>query len=502
MNSSGVRPLFAQAVRRYGWLAVALLVGALSRFWDLTGPSLFIDEGFVFHISEHTPKEILQLVAYTDFHPPLFYLVTHCLIGWLHWPLWDYRYFTSAFSLIGIAATWAIARRAFGDSVAVIAALALALEPALIEFDRLYRMYAVLTALGAVSWWLVVRASAAEGRARLVWWIAYGVTAVLLPYVHYVGALVVASQGLYALTGLRRMWPVLVCGVVALLALAPWMWAIKIQYPHGGYVIRLDSPEFSWPHVIRASIAYGLPIDWLIKPAFDPIFSACVLIVGCAGIYLGRKSVLPFWCAPIVLQVAASLLTGKDLVIPRYLYVYVPALCIAFGVVVVALVRTRYRVIGAAVLALYVGLSLISVYDLIFVPFYQFPDWYGINALLLQHERKNDIIVMDQGAEYWVVRDFTAFRNHQMQAPALPSDLDSTIAWLAGYPKRRVWYVENQPTFTDAGHRVEKALDATRPALGRWRQPRAFREDIVRVILYGPRFGFGGKKSVVKTKSP
>src|SRR6202011_794647 len=159
-------------------------------------------------------------------------------------------------------------------------------------------------------------------------------------------------------------------------------------------------------------------------------------------IYLGRKSVLPFWCAPIAVQVAASLLTGKDLVIPRYLYVYVPALCIALGAVVITLMRTRYRVAGAALLAVYIGLSLISVYDLVFVPFYQFPDWYGINTLLLQHERKNDIIVMDHGAEYWVVRDFSAFRNHQMQAPALPSDLDSTIAWLAGYPKRRVWYIE------------------------------------------------------------
>jgi len=502
VNSSSARLWFAQAARRYGWLAIALLVGALCRFWDLTGPSLFIDEGFVFHISEHAPKEILQLVAYTDFHPPLFYLVTHYLMGLLHWAPWDYRYFTAAFSLTGIVATWAIARRCFGDVAAAVAAMALAFEPALIEFDRLYRMYAVLTALGAISWWLVLRASNAQGRSRLPWWIAYGVSAVLLPYVHYVGAFVVASQGLYALTQLRRMWPVLVCGLVALLALVPWMWAIKVQYPNGGYVIRLNSPEFSWAEVIRATIAYGLPIDWMLKPAFDPIFSTCVVAVGLAGIYLGRKSVLPFWCAPIIVQVAASLLTGKDLVVPRYLYVYVPALCIAFGVVVATLARTKFRVVGAALVALYIGISVMSVYDLIFVPFYQFPDWYGINALLLQHERKNDIIVMDQGAEYWVVRDFTAFRKHQMQGPAIPSDLDSTIAWLAGYPKRRVWYIENQPTFTDAKHRVEKALDATRPALGRWRQPRAFREDIVRVVLYGPRFAAGGKKSVVKTKSP
>jgi uncharacterized membrane protein len=501
MSVAIARPWFREALRRYGWLAAALALGAFCRFWDLTGQSLFIDEGFVFHISEHEPKDILRLVAYSDFHPPLFYLITHYLNSYLHWPRWDYRYFTSAFSLAGIAATWAIARRYFGETAAAVAAIVLALEPALIEFDRLYRMYAVLTALGAVSWWLLVRSSAAES-SRWLWWTLYGITAVTLPYVHYVGALVVASQGLFALTGLRRMWPVLLCGLVAVVALVPWLWAIKIQYPNGGYVIRLDSPEFTWPHVIRASIAYGLPIDWMLKPAFDPIFSVVIMIIALAGTYLGRKSLLPFWFAPIIVQVVASLVTGKDLIIPRYLYVYVPAFCIAFGVVVAALAQTKYRVAGAALLVLYIGVSTMSVYDLIFVPFYQFPDWYEINTLMLPREHKFDLIVMDQGAEYWVVRDFSGFRNHQIEGPALPSDIDPTIAWLAGYPKRRVWYIENQPGFTDPGHRLQAALEKSRPALGRWRQARAFREDVVRVVLYGPRFASAAKKRVVRTASP
>ena len=486
----------------YGWLVAALLVGAFCRFWDLTGPSLFIDEGFVFHIAEHAPREILHLVAYTDFHPPLFYLVTHSLMASLHWPLWTYRYLTSGFSLIGIAATWAIARRCFGDVAAAVAAMAVALQPALIEFDRLYRMYAVLVALGALSWWLLLRAIDARGRARLWWWLGYAVAAVTLPYVQYIGALVVASQGAFALTRIRQAWPALVAGVLAAIALIPWAWAVKVQYPNGGYVIRLNSPDFSWPHVIRASVAYGLPIDWMLKPSFDLIFSALVMAVLIAGLYLGRKTVLPFWVAPIVLQVVASLITGKDLVIPRYLYVYVPAFCIAFGAVVSALVHTKLRVLGAAIVVIYVGLSAISIYDLIFVPFYQFPNWYEINNLLLPREHPDDVIIMDQGAEYWVVRDFTAFRGHPMGTPALQSDLDPNIRWIASLPKRRVWYIENQPAFTDPTHKIERALESTRPVLGRWRQARAFREDVVRVVLYGPRFASPRKKSVVTTTSP
>ncbi|MBV8339194.1 MAG: hypothetical protein JO343_04545, partial [Candidatus Eremiobacteraeota bacterium] len=108
-------PATPASKRAYVWLAAALVIGAFCRFWDLTGPSLFIDEGFVFHIAEHPVPELLRLVAYTDFHPPLFYLVTHELMRSVHWPLWSYRYLTAAFSLIGIAATWGIARRCFGD---------------------------------------------------------------------------------------------------------------------------------------------------------------------------------------------------------------------------------------------------------------------------------------------------------------------------------------------------------------------------------------------------
>ena len=488
--------------RAYVWLAIALLLGALVRFWDLTGPSLFIDEGFVFHISENQPRDILRLVAYTDFHPPLFYLVTHYLTNLLHWPLWDYRYLTAAFSLTGIAATWAIARRTFGATAAAVAAIALALNPALLEWDRLYRMYAILVALTAVSWWLLLVAIDAHSR-RWLWWAAYGLAAITLPYVHYVGGLVVASQAIYALTRLRQAWPGLAAAVAAGLALLPWLWAIRVQYPHGGMVIALNSPEFSWPREIRSVIAYGLPANWMFSPQFDLFFAIVVVAILLAALYVGRKTFLPFWVLPIGVHVIASLVTGKDLVLPRYMYVYVPAFCIGLGAIVASVWQTRYRVAGLAIAAAYVGMSAVAIPNLLFVPYYQFPDWYQVNALLLQHEKPNDLIVMDQGAEYWVVYKFTGFRTHQMDGPGLPSDIDVSIRWLRGYPKRRVWYIENQPTFTDSRHRLERDLDATRPRLGAWQQLRVFREDVVRIVLYGPRFAAGaGKKSVVNTTSP
>jgi len=254
--------------------------------------------------------------------------------------------------------------------------------------------------------------------------------------------------------------------------------------------------------LIRSTIAYGLPGSWMLSPHFDLGFGIVAVAVLLGGTFIARKTMLPFYLLPILIQVAASLLTDKNLVIPRYLYAYVPAFCICLGVVVAGLLKTRYRVGALALLIAYGTLSVISIPNLLFVPLYQFPDWYEVNTLLLQKEKKHDLIVMDQGAEYWVVYNFTGFRDHQMDAPGVPVDIPRSVLWLRGYPQRRVWYIENQPDFTDAQHRLQRDLEKNRPRLGSWIQRRIFREDIVRIVLYGPSRVSGRSKSVVNTASP
>ncbi len=492
-----------QRLRPYLWLIIALAIGALVRFWDLTGPSLFIDEGFVFHISAQPPKQILYLVAHQDFHPPLFYLITHALMTTLRWPLWDYRYFTAAFSLLGIAATWSIARQLFGPTAAAVAALALALNPATVEWDRLYRMYAVLVALGAVSWWLLLRASASAGASRLWWWLLYAITAVALPYTHYVGGLIVAAQWIYALTQYRRLWPALVAGIVALIAFVPWLPSVAVQYPNGGLVVPISSPSFSWLAAIRATLVYAVPNAWINNTPFDLIFSLIAGAVAIYGVYLGRRTILPYWLLPALVHVIATLLLGKNLVIPRYLYVYVPPFCIALGAVTATLAATRYRVAAVVLIVIFLGIGAVGIPNQLFDPYYQFPDWYQVNALLLAHEKPNDIIVMVQGAEYDIVADYSAFRTHPIDAPGLPSHVPISIRWLRRHPRQRVWYIENQPEFTDPNRQIEIDLDKTRPRIAGWRQERAFREDVVRIELYGPRLAPAGRsKSTVKSVSP
>jgi hypothetical protein len=381
----------------------------------------------------------------------LFYLVTHYAMTWLHWDLWNYRYLTAPFGLVTIAASWAIARRLFGDVAAGLAAVLVAVDPSLIEWDRLYRMYSVMTALSAVSWWLLLAAPEKTGRTRWVFWSLYAIVSVVQPYIHYLGALDVFCQGLYAGVAilrdrdrLRQLWPVFASGAAAVVALVPWLWAFRIQYPNGGHVAGSAELPIYWIGIVRDSALSGTPIAWVLQSWFDPVASAAVIMLAVFAVVRAGRTVLPWWFAVAGLQVALSLLTHKSLVVPRYMEQVVPAVMIALGGALAALLRTRIRA-AALVLAIAVPATLVvCTADVLWSPFYQFPDWYLINLVVLQHERRSDAMLFVQGFPYIVVGDFTAFRHHPVAGPAMPSDLPYTMGWIDRHKRVRIWYIENQ----------------------------------------------------------
>jgi uncharacterized membrane protein len=472
-------------------LGIALVVGAFARFWNLTGHSLFIDEGFTFMVAGRPWPEMMNQIVYHDFHPPLFYVLTHYAIAGLHWQFWDYRFLTVPFGLLTIVATWGIARRLFGEVAAGVAAVLVAVEPSLIEWDRLYRMYSVMTALAAASWWLLIIAKDTTGKDRWMFWSLYGLTAILQPYVQYLGALNVACQGLYAAVSLVRkqekagaIWPVFLCGAIAALALVPWLWAIRIQYPNGGHVAGTSTLPIYWWGIARDSVASGVPAAWARLPGFDMTFTLVTVLLAAAGIARGSRTILPYWLGVAALQILLSVATGKSLVVPRYLQHVVPALAVAIGGAVELLLRTRARA-GALVLGFAVpAFFIVCAADVLWDPFYQQPDWYLVNLVVLQHERKDDALLFVQGYPYVVVGDFTAFRQRDVAGPAMPSDLPYTFGWIKRHAHQRIWYIENQFFYPDPRKTIKAYLDKTRTIEFVRSENKASAGDVVNVVLY------------------
>ena len=462
-------------------LALAVAAGLTLRLWDLTAASQHTDEAYTFAMSALPLHSLVHAVAARDYHPPLFYLLTHYLMTWFPRPQWEYRYITAAFGCLTIVATWGAARRIGGGVVAAVAALAVALSPGLVQYDRIYRMYAVTVALSTLSWWLLLELEQALGRRRVWLAVAYAVTAVALSQIHYLGIVMLAVQAAYALSRRRALAPALAAYALAVAAYVPWLPLARQQLGLGGLALARPGLDLGLAQSIRGAFLPGMPAA-LTATGIALGVAAVVL----AGGWIARRSALPFWLSAFGLQIALSIALSKNLAyFPRYLLIDVPAVSIAFGAIAGALALTPARAAAGALAAAGLALSALGTSNVLFDPFYQFPDWYALNAFMLPREQPSDAVVLDAGYEADVVAAYTAFRGREILRFMNPSDFDRILGWLAAHPRTRVWYVEHQNYYWDPRGRIAAALETSRPTLAARRWPRQARVDDVAVWLFG-----------------
>ncbi len=478
----------ARAVPPLAWLglAIALLVGGFARLWHLDAASLYTDEAFTYTLAGLPLPALFYNLTFHDFHPPLFYLAGHFLETRLHWPPWQYRYFVAPFGLLTILAAWGAARRMFGDIAAIIAALVVALSPTLVQYDRIYRMYAVLVALATLSWWLLIEAQAAVGRRRRAWlWVGYGLTVVALPYVHYLGILVLACEAAFMATRARSSTPGFAALGVATLAFVPWLPSLAHQLPLGGVTLSTPGLDAGLAASIRGAFERGFPDAFFSWPGAGYAAALLLLAVFVAAIVLAPRTALPYWLGCFVLAVGLSIALRKNLAyFPHYLLVDVPPVAVALGLIVRTIGQTWSGPVAATIGAAVVALYGMATANMVTNPYYQFPDWYALNAVMLAHEHTGDAVVLDAGYEQFIVRDYTAFRGRTMLSFMNPGDFQPILSWIAQHPDQRVWYVQHQNFYWDPKLRIATALHQTREQLLSERWPRQSPVDDVSVTLY------------------
>jgi Dolichyl-phosphate-mannose-protein mannosyltransferase len=469
--------------RSYDWvgLAAAIVVGSAALFWNLTRSSPSLDEAFSLHMGSFPLAGLIDNVVHNDAHPPLFYLLTHYLIGWVHLPASQYRLFTAPFGLLTIVATWAVGRRFFGAYGAAVAAMVTAVAPGLLEADRIYRMYSPLAALIALSWWLLIVATDLQTRRRWLPWIGYAACAVALPYLHYLGTLTVAAQSLFALAAIRERWPALAASAAAALAFLPWLWALKVQFAAGGLAA---PPGFSSWIAPQGTLLADAPAAWMTQPYFTPVADATIFGVLAAGLILARRTALPYMALGAGLQLTLSIALHKDLLLPRYLDVYAPLFALCVGAAAAALAATKWRVAAVGLTSAIVACMAVCDVNLLFDPLYQRTDWYLVNDHVAANEKPSDVMLFVQGFPTLVVATFPAFAGHDLEAPYKPQVLGHAAAWINTHHDARIWYVENQPWFADPSGELVRGLLKSRTVLSAWHEPRVNAADAVTVILF------------------
>jgi len=472
-------------------LGTILLVALGLRLFELTGQSLWYDEGVSAYM---TPRTFAEIAAATsvDIHPPLYY--------WLL-SLWAVpfgqgeaalRGFSVALGTLMVWVTWGLGRALSGRAVGLAAGTLLAVSPLAVQYSQEVRMYALAGLLAASSSWAglaLLRALQDDGAGRrriVLLTLGYGLLAGALLYTHYYGTLVVAAQQAYAgLTAvMTRRWRIvpvwaLSSGIAALLFL-PWL---PVALRQTGYYPGLGAPQPAWALVLDAVNVLSIGIATTrfgFRAGLAPFLGLAALgafnLLRTPGPHpnpspgRGEEKPLPrgrgrgwggglfvlLWLLLPILGIVV-LSRSRPLYEPRFLMLVLPAWTILVGAGLVALGTVVSRVplpplarqlVVISVAVVVAGLLLIptarSLASYYFDPTYARDDYRGLAQTVTLREQPGDAIVLTAPGQVEIFGYYYRGRSDRfplpLQRPIDPADTRTRLERLAD-DHDRVWLV-------------------------------------------------------------
>ncbi len=371
-----------------------IVLGAVLRFWRLEFKPLWLDEvltallslgeryqdvplDVLFPLSALQPvfrlqpdiscSEIAQSVATQSTHPPLFFCLMHQWLSWVEpvaQPLsWKLRALPACFGVGAIAAIYYLNRVVFSPTAGLMGAALMAVSPFgvyLSQEARHYTLPMLLITLGLLGLIQIQQAFYFQRQLpRLAVWLSWGIVNSIGCYVHYFFILAFIAQVL-TLIGLmywrRSLLPggswlavgLAIAGVA--ITYIPWLPMLL-----GGF----GRPETGWlPAPQNIAPLYQTLVGWLLMVIALPVegqpwwiqIPSGLLMIG-FGSWVGWQAwqgLNQLWRRPadqlatltllgftlcVLLQFfAIAYLLGKDItLVPRYNFVYYPAICALLG---------------------------------------------------------------------------------------------------------------------------------------------------------------------------
>ena len=362
--------------------------------------------------------QIAQTIATESVHPPLFFCLMYHWLGWLkpdaeHW-LWVLRSLPALIGVGAIAAIYGLNRLAFSPRAGLMAAALMAVSPFAVYLSQEARHYTLpmllitlaLTALVQIQRDLLVQ------RSRPWVWIGWTGVNLLSLYVHYFCLLAIVAQ-VGALAG-WLLWqrPIVSRWQVGAIALSLGGIAIGFLPWASTFLSHIQRPETNWlipshsDWLDRIAPFYEILIGWTLMFIALPVENQPLpIVIGSGALMLGlmlwlagrvRRGFCVLWrqdergaiglltgfvLCILIEFLAIAYLLNKDLaMVPRYNFVYYPAVCAIVGACLSASVQERSRRPTAPLFLVSVGLisSLLVVNGLVFLKSYN-PDRVAAN---------------------------------------------------------------------------------------------------------------------------
>jgi hypothetical protein len=344
-------------------LLVALLMAFAVLMFGVVNRDMRDDEGIAF---DGTSGTILTTIQYQqrDIHAPLWFVSFN---------LWQKvagdsefagRVFSLLQSMLTLALVYRIGERWLGGRWAGLCALvALALSSYFFVYGLEIRPYAMIMLVSALSMtfffrWLETR----TWRDALLW----GLTVMLMLYLHYLGVFLFVMQGMYFFAQSRRTFPRLwgqavVALGMALLIWLPWFPTFFAQFRHIGGMVQPGDTRI--PGVGVAVMAIPTTTQSVAKFADlatneQPLLYALILLAGLALLWRKRR----YWLA-VAWGIGLPAFTFLvNLIVPVYEPRYATPLVPGFGLVVgVSLAALPGRWTKGAALGVFAVLALLTV---------------------------------------------------------------------------------------------------------------------------------------------
>lgn len=336
------------------------------------------DEAYSVNIIRGTIPEILQVVYWTDSHPPLYYIWLKLVTTVFGNALWAYHLASMIPFTVGLILAVTVLRKRFGNLASIAFVILSGLAMPCCEYNQEIRMYALVFMSILICTIMSYQLLGEEGREnhKLSRWIVLVLFGVIAAYSHYYG--LVTTGILLFMTGLvyfiknkGRTWAYGVCSIVAYLVLySPWMIVLAKQMgdvKNGWWTDTVDP----LPRIFSV-IFCGARIQWILFVVILGLF-AFVIITESGMFKVKRQRSTAFYAMitflgtqGLVLSFAyvVSMLLNPILQV-RYMYPLVPLTIMNFMIGIYRLVSykdiSKYFV--TALLAILLVLGLLDFKD-------------------------------------------------------------------------------------------------------------------------------------------
>lgn len=229
--------IISASVARLGRYWVVLTIIAMIATFGLTlwlsrGVSVWFDENYSIILAQRPVSELIALTA-VDAHPPLYYLLLKVWGTLFSWNELALRSLSAVFCSLTVGMMTLLVQRLFTRNVAIVVLPFMVFAPFLLRYGYEIRMYALVTFVGVLATWVLVRASQSRGYA---WWIIYGILVAVGMYTLYMSAVIWLGHLVWLLAVAKQKresmikQPYWIAYGVAALAILPWLPTVIRQF--------------------------------------------------------------------------------------------------------------------------------------------------------------------------------------------------------------------------------------------------------------------------------